>query len=111
MRFYTGQHRYYCGIDLHTRTMYVCILDAAGQVLVHQNLPAKPEAFLEVNRFLPRRPRGRLRVHLHLVLAGGLVREGGDPPRAGPRAVHESHPRGQSQERQDPPENPRRVCS
>jgi len=27
--------------------MYVCILDAAGQVLVHQNLPAKPEAFLD----------------------------------------------------------------
>src|SRR3990172_6108138 len=47
MRFYTEQHRYYCGIDLHTRTMYVCILDAAGQVLMHQNLPAKPEAFLE----------------------------------------------------------------
>jgi transposase len=47
MRFYTGQHRHYCGIDLHTRTMYVCILDAAGQVLVHQNLSAKPEAFLE----------------------------------------------------------------
>jgi transposase len=48
MRFYTGQHRHYCGIDLHTRTMYVCILDTAGQVLVHQNLPAKPEPFLEV---------------------------------------------------------------
>jgi len=47
MRFYTKQHRHYCGIDLHARTMYVCILDAAGQVLVHQNLPAKPEAFLE----------------------------------------------------------------
>lgn len=47
MRFYTGQHQHYCGIDLHTRTMYVCILDAAGQVLLHQNLPAKPEAFLE----------------------------------------------------------------
>jgi transposase len=28
--------------------MYVCILDAAGQVLVHRNLPAKPEAFVEV---------------------------------------------------------------
>jgi len=48
MRFYTGQHRHYCGIDLHTRTMYVCILDTAGAVLVHQNLPANPEAFLEV---------------------------------------------------------------
>ena len=47
MRFYTKQHRHYCGIDLHARTMYVCILDSAGQVLVHQNLPAKPEAFLE----------------------------------------------------------------
>jgi hypothetical protein len=22
MRFYTNQHRYYCGIDLHARTMY-----------------------------------------------------------------------------------------
>src|SRR3990172_4330520 len=47
MRFYTKQHRHYCGIDLHARTMYVCILDSAGQVLVHQNLPAKPEALLE----------------------------------------------------------------
>ena len=27
MRFYTKQHRYYCGIDLHARSMYVCVLD------------------------------------------------------------------------------------
>ncbi len=26
MRFYTKQHRYYCGIDLHARRMYICIL-------------------------------------------------------------------------------------
>ena len=32
MRFYNRQHRHYCGIDLHVKTMYVCILDAAGQV-------------------------------------------------------------------------------
>lgn len=48
MRFYNRQHRHYCGIDLHVKTMYVCILDAAGQVLVHRNVPATPEAFLEV---------------------------------------------------------------
>jgi hypothetical protein len=30
MRFYSTQHRYYCGIDLHARTMYVCILDQGG---------------------------------------------------------------------------------
>ena len=27
MRFYKKQHKYYCGIDLHTRVMYVCITD------------------------------------------------------------------------------------
>jgi len=47
MRFYNGTHRHWCGIDLHARTMYVCILDAQGQVLVHKNLRATPEAFLE----------------------------------------------------------------
>ena len=47
MRFYNRQHRYYCGIDLHVKMMYLCILDAAGQVLVHRNVKATPEAFLE----------------------------------------------------------------
>lgn len=46
MRFYTQQHRYYCGIDLHARSMYVCILDAAGTIVVHKDLRAEPEAFL-----------------------------------------------------------------
>ena len=48
MRFYNRQHRHYCGIDLHVKTMYVCILDAAGQVLVHRNVPSTPEALLEI---------------------------------------------------------------
>jgi hypothetical protein len=30
MRFYNQQHRFYCGIDLHARTLAVCILDADG---------------------------------------------------------------------------------
>ena len=47
MRFYNRQHRHYCGIDLHVKTMYVCILDATGQVLVHRNMKSTPEAFLE----------------------------------------------------------------
>jgi hypothetical protein len=37
MRFYNRQHRYYCGIDLHVKMMYLCIPDTAGQVLVHRN--------------------------------------------------------------------------
>ena len=74
MRFYTGQHRHYCGVDLHTRTMYICILDGAGQVLLHQNLPSEPEAFLAAMAPCRDVPRDRLRVHLHLVLAGRSVR-------------------------------------
>ena len=47
MRFYTGQHRYYCGIDLHARTMYLCILDQQGKVVLHRNMRCDPERFLE----------------------------------------------------------------
>lgn len=47
MRFYTGQHRYYCGIDLHARTMYVCILEhEGGKVVLHRNLRCEPDLFL-----------------------------------------------------------------
>ena len=48
MRFYTGQHRYYCGIDLHARTMYLCILEhETGKVLLHRNLRCEPERCLQ----------------------------------------------------------------
>jgi transposase len=46
MNFYTKQHRYYCGIDLHARSMYLCVLNQTGEVLLHQDLPAGPEPFL-----------------------------------------------------------------
>jgi transposase len=46
MNFYTQQHKHYCGIDLHAKAMYVCILDQTGAKLVHKNLPTTPEAFL-----------------------------------------------------------------
>jgi len=44
MRSYTQQHRYTCGIDLHARSLYVCILDDTGQTRVHKNVKASPEA-------------------------------------------------------------------
>src|SRR5215475_11414673 len=46
MRFYTEQHRFYCGVDLHARTMYLCILDDQGQVVYDKNLPARADTFL-----------------------------------------------------------------
>jgi len=47
MRFYTNQHPFYCGIDLHARSMYVCILSHDGEILVHRNMKAAPEPFLK----------------------------------------------------------------
>jgi hypothetical protein len=47
VRFYNQRHRHYCGIDLHTRMRYLCIVDGEGRVLLHQNMPVSPEAFLQ----------------------------------------------------------------
>jgi hypothetical protein len=48
MRFYTRTHKHYCGVDLHARSTYVCVLDAEGNVLVSKNIAATPEPFLEL---------------------------------------------------------------
>ena len=48
MRFYNQQHNYYCGIDLHARILYVCILDATGNKVLHKKIGADPDALLEI---------------------------------------------------------------
>src|SRR2546430_12762677 len=47
MRFDTQQHRFYAGGDLHARTLYLHVLDADGRTCFDQNLPARPDAFLD----------------------------------------------------------------
>ena len=52
MRFYKNQHKYYCGIDLHSSKMYVCIVDSGGKTLLSSNMKASPAAFLQaVSRY------------------------------------------------------------
>jgi len=46
MRFYPQQHQFYCGIDLHARTMYLCLLNRDGEILVHRNMKTRPDTFL-----------------------------------------------------------------
>jgi transposase len=48
MRFYNKQHKFYCGIDLHARKMYVCIIDQKGKTKVHQNMKTDPEILFDV---------------------------------------------------------------
>jgi transposase len=46
-RFYTNPHPFSCGIDLHARSMYVCVLSHEGDILLHRNMQAAPEPFLK----------------------------------------------------------------
>jgi transposase len=47
-RFYTRPHHVYGGIDLHARSMYVCILNRDGEIVVHRNMKASPDALRQV---------------------------------------------------------------
>lgn len=44
---YNHPHRFYCGVDLHARTMFTHVLDAKGKTVFEQDLPADPAAFLK----------------------------------------------------------------
>jgi transposase len=45
---------YYCGIDLHARSMFVCVMDKAGKIIFHRDVPNDFKVFLEfMKSFLP----------------------------------------------------------
>jgi len=48
MRFYTHSFAYTCGIDLHGRSIYACILDREGEKRFHRRLPCDGEKLLRV---------------------------------------------------------------
>ena len=48
MEFYHKERRYYCGIDLHEKTMYVCIVDQSGKIRYHKNIKTSREEFMAV---------------------------------------------------------------
>lgn len=41
MNFYSQQHPFYCGIDLHANQMYACVVDQAGKKLLHRNFKTR----------------------------------------------------------------------
>jgi len=38
MEHYKINSTYYCGVDLHARSMYVCVMNKDGDILLHQNM-------------------------------------------------------------------------
>src|SRR5262245_5187507 len=97
MRFYTKPHKFYCGIDLHARTMYLCILSQEGEVLLHRNMTAAPEPFLKA--IAPYREEMVVCVECLFTwdLARRPLRTEGDTLRAGPYLLHDGDPRWQGQ--------------
>jgi hypothetical protein len=101
MRFYTQQHQCYCGIDLHARSLYVCMVNTEGDVLVHRHLKAAPAAVLTAGA--PSRDGLVVAVEwtLPLVLASGSLGSSGDSLRPGSCPRQEGHSRGPGQTRPD----------
>ena len=62
MRFCNVTHKYYCGIDLHARNMYTCVLDQQGNILLHRDLPTDPDVFLKAIAPFRRRPGSTMSV-------------------------------------------------
>jgi len=46
MKVHTNQHSYYCGIDLHARKMYVCIINDKGDVKIQKNIPTDADELI-----------------------------------------------------------------
>ncbi len=47
MRTYNAPHAYYCGIDLHARSLYIHVLDDKGATRLERDVPASPAAVLD----------------------------------------------------------------
>jgi transposase len=45
MKYYKTTTEFNCGIDLHTKQMYICIMDREGNILVHKNIRGNDFSF------------------------------------------------------------------
>ena len=50
--------RFYAGVDLHARSLFLVILDHTGQIRYARNLPANPQPFRKAGRIAQSPTRG-----------------------------------------------------
>ena len=48
MQFYNHSHEFYCGIDLHSNKMFLCIINSEGRIQLHKNIRTRVDHFLTV---------------------------------------------------------------
>jgi transposase len=47
MRFYSKLHKHYCGVDIHAKTIYVCIIDQEARIIKQKNIKSNPASFMK----------------------------------------------------------------
>ena len=57
MRYHQTNTSFNCGIDLHARSMYVCIIDPKGNAVLHQNIRNNERMILDQEGQLVRTTR------------------------------------------------------
>ena len=54
MRYAQVDAQYYCGVDIHSKQMYITVMDKVGTTLLQQNMPNDFETFKQfIDPFLP----------------------------------------------------------
>lgn len=101
MRGSTKSHKFDGGIDLHARTMYRCIWNHPGEVLVHQHMKAAPEPFLTVIAPYREALVGCVDCIFTWDLARRSLRPGREALRPGSCSLPEGPSRGHSAQRED----------
>lgn len=53
MDFHKNDAKYHCGVDLHAKSIYVCVMEQTGNILLHREFKTDPVLFKEkiINRF------------------------------------------------------------
>jgi len=46
MEYYTERHRHTCGVDLHGRNLYLCVLDPDREIVLHRRVDCDEEKLL-----------------------------------------------------------------
>ena len=46
MQYYIEKHRHTCGVDLHGRNLYLCVLDQDRQIVLHRRVDCDEERLL-----------------------------------------------------------------
>ena len=48
MEYYTERHRHTCGVDLHGRNLYLCVLDPDREIVLHRRVDCDEEKLLRL---------------------------------------------------------------